>query len=263
MEPTIDIIVVNYKTYPVLQTFLNSYSHFKPQTSSRIIIVDNESDKEQFDNISKPENSICLESDDNLGYAKACNYGASIGDSKYIALMNSDVEFVNNTCIDICVEFLEDNPDVGIVGPFQYCEDRNNKKLVTHAGIVGPGDKPVQRNWKSSSVNKYRNNEEVLMVIGAVMIIRREAWDAMRSDPTFKKHWPDAVGAMPEHKLYYEDTALCYAMPYFGYKVYYIGEAEIIHQWHKTISKYGDGGYFHKSRESFRNLMDDWGILHD
>ena len=262
MKPTIDIVVVNYKTYPILQMFLDSYSKFKPSTDNNLIIIDNESDKLRLDSMNKPQGSISFSFKENIGYAKACNYGASIGNSKYIALMNSDVEFVNNTCIDICVQFLEDNPDVGIVGPFQYSE-HNNQRRVTHAGIIGSGDKPVHRNWKSRSMNEYRDNEEVLMIIGSVMIIRREAWDKIRSDIIFKKHWPEALGAMPEHKLYYEDTALCYAMPHFGYKVYYIGEAEIIHQWHKTIEKYGDNNHFVESRKMFRSLMDDWNILHD
>jgi GT2 family glycosyltransferase len=250
-KPTVDIVVVNYKTYPLIQSFVDSYTRNMPKTvESRIILIDNESsdaDLQALD-LSELVEPVVIGSVENLGYARACNKGASLSDSDYIVLMNSDVEFVDSDCVDLCISYLEENPDVGIVGPFQFCIDSGVKK-VTNAGILGPGDKPKHRGWKDSDTNKYR--------------FRRTAWNAIMEDPIFRQFWPDAEGAMPEHELYYEDTVLCYAMPKFGYRVVYLGEAELMHQWHQTISVHGDNSAFEKSRTQFRVLMDAWGIVHD
>jgi GT2 family glycosyltransferase len=232
--------------------------------------MDNESDMStreiinMCDTLQLSKDDLFLPSRKNIGYARACNDGARHSKSKYIGIFNSDVEFVNDTCIDQCIDFLDANPDVGVVGPFQF-STVGGETRVTNAGIFGAGDKPQHRGWREVYRGQYRENCEALMVMGSVMIVRREAWDKIAADPIFRKHWPDALGAMPEHDLYYEDTALCYAMPYFGYKVFYLGEmgCEIIHQWHQTISRNPENDVFARSRELFRALMDDWGILHD
>lgn len=263
---SIDMIVVNYKTYHVLSNFLGSLERFSPaKTDWNLTVIDNEFDRDKLEPIRQryPQHRY-VAVEDNIGYAKACNLGALYGESDYIGIFNSDVEFVDTECIDTCVDFMDAHPDAGVCGPRQYSIRHSRPfKNLTHTGIFGPGSNPKQRAWLARDRGQYRMNEECLMVIGAAMVVRREAWNSIMEDTIFRKHWPDAKGAMPEHPLYYEDTALCYAMPKFGYKVYYIGEAELIHQWHQTINETGDNNNFESSRKLFRNLMDDWGIEHD
>ena len=264
----IDMVVVNYKTYGLMRKFLRTLEKYPPQTTEwNLAVVDNESDLDQLHCL---KDSFIAHSyyglDTNVGYARACNFGASLGEAKYIALLNSDLEFVNSTCVDMCVQFLEDNPDVGIVGPLQYTTQQGGGRKITHAGIFGPGSQPKHRGWLAAWDGKrFTDNSECLMISGSAMFIRREAWNAVMEDGVFRKHYPNALGAMPEHPLYYEDTALCYAMPKFGYKVYVCGEPgfELIHQWHKTIGSSGETTHFKTSQRMFRELMDDWGIEHD
>jgi len=258
----IDIVMVNYKTYDLAQKFLDTFYKFKPSTPHRLMVVDNESDTSKLYGLNLYD-SIAFPVDQNLGYAKACNF-ASVGDSTYIGIFNSDIEFVNNTCIDQCVSFLEENPEVGIVGPFQYSTNKGGRR-VTNAGILGPGSKPKHRGWMEPDKGQYRFNDEVLMIMGSAMIIRRDLWSKIHNDKVFRSHFPNALGAMPETELYYEDTTLCYAAPKFGYKVFYLGEEgfDLIHQWHQTIKDDPKTGQFQRSREIFRKLMDDWGIERD
>lgn len=255
--------MVNYKTYDLMDKFIRSYETFTPKSDPRLIIIDNESNANELYKLDTTSAHV-FPFKENLGYAKACNFGASLSDSKYIGLFNSDIEFVNDTCVDQCIDFMEKNPEVGITGPFQF-STIDGRRRVTNAGIFGTGDKPKHRGWLETDKGQYRENEECLMIMGSAMIIRREAWNKILDDKIFREHYPKAVGAMPEHPLYYEDTALCYAMPHFGYKVFYMGEegCELIHQWHQTIKKSGESNHFQVSREMFRSLMDDWGIAHD
>lgn len=264
----IDMVVVNYKTYGLMRKFLRSVEKFPPtSTEYRLTVIDNASDPEQLAALEESFPAYdYVGVEENSGYARACNLGASLGDAKYIALLNSDLEFVNSTCVDMCVQFLEDHPDVGIVGPLQYTTQQGGGRKITHAGIFGPGSQPKHRGWLAAWDGKrFTDNVECLMVSGSAMFIRREAWDAVMNDPIFRGRYPEATGAMPEHPLYYEDTALCYAMPKFGYKVYVCGEPgfELIHQWHKTIGSSGETTHFKTSQRMFRELMDDWQIEHD
>lgn len=255
----IDIIVVNYKTHGDLQKFINTFDLYKTTVPFTFTVMDNESNAvPPYMDIPDWVDYFCIP--ENVGYAKAANEAAAKGTSKYIGIFNADVSFDNDQCIDACVEFMENNPDVGVVGPLQ----KNRAGKITHAGIVGPGDRPQHRAWQQVDNGvDYREAMEVLTVIGAVLFIRREAWEAVMADPIFRKHWPEAQGAMPEHFLYYEETALCYMMPRFGYKVYYLGSASCQHEWHQSIGVYGDRDAFKESQVLFRAMMDDMEIIHD
>jgi GT2 family glycosyltransferase len=261
--PDVSMIVVNYRTYSLIDKFLTSYDYYRPtKYSSEVLVVDNETSDRAY-SLSLPPNCSIEGIKNNIGYGPACNVGASLTDSKYIGLFNSDTYFVNDQCVDRCIDFLEENPDVGVVAPLQY-SSVSHPRNITSAGVVGTHDNPKHRGWKELDQGQFRDVLEVVMVTGSVMFVRREAWYKIMLDPIFRKHWPDATGAMPEHFLYYEDTALCYAMPKFGYKVFHVGDqgAEMVHEWHKTIGN-SYTGEVKKSQELFRSLMDDWNIPHN
>jgi GT2 family glycosyltransferase len=267
VKPAIDIVAVNYQRYDLTKHFLDSFYEHEPSAKYTLTVVDNtpnNSDDRRLEYIKDYypiKDFHDLDAQKNLGYSKACNLGASLGNHEYIGLFNNDIQFVNNTCIDKCITFLDQNPDVGIVGPFQY-STRMGQPMITHAGILGPPSDQHYRGWLETDITKYAFNEEVSMVMGSAMIIRREFWDKMRLDPIFLNFFPDALGAMPHTQLYYEDTTLCYAAPYFGYKVYYLGEDDyrLIHQWHETIKDNPHKEDFESSKKIFINLMNRWGI---
>lgn len=259
----LSMTVVNYRTYQLIDRWMSSYDFYRPKnTSTEVHLVDNAS-QSRVDSLSIPDGVIVHKMEENLGYAKACNYGASQSDSEYIGLFNSDTYFINDLCVDRCIDFMNENPDVGVVSPLQFSKLRKPRKF-TSAGVVGKNRRPKQRGWGKADLGEYRDVIETVSALGSAMFIRRAAWDAIRLDPVFRKHWPEALGAMPEHFLYYEDTALCYAMPKFGYKVFHVGDqgAEMVHEWHKTIGNTGRQ-HFAESRALFRSLMDDWAIEHD
>lgn len=261
----IDLVVVNYKRYDLTHKFLKTFYENEPSAEYTLTVIDNEvedlyNSAHSFDDYP----SACVVSlSDNLSYSGGCNLGASYGQSKYIGLFNNDVEFVNNTCIDQCIAYMEANPDVGVTGPFQYATNKGGR-CITHAGIIGPNDIPMQRGWMMADQGQYKFNEEVLMVMGSAMIIRREYWDKFIADPVYQELFPGQIGAFTP-KLYYQDTALCYGAPRFGYKVVYMGEegCELIHQWHQTIKSVPDNEAFKESQKDFRELMGRWNILCD
>jgi len=128
---SIDIIMVNYKTYDLMDRFIKSYEKFTPRSNPKLVIIDNETDSDQLYKVDT-QSAHVYPFKENLGYAKACNFGASLSDSDYIAFLNSDTEFINDDCVDRCVDYMDKHPDVAVVCPLQY----SSECKVTHGGIL-------------------------------------------------------------------------------------------------------------------------------
>lgn len=258
VDPSIDIIVVNYKTYGLVQKFIDSYYKFLPTVESNLIVIDNESKLEDVRYLDYYDARV-IGLEDNIGYSGACNLGASCSSSKYIGFFNSDCEFNNNKCIDECVEYLEKNPDVAVVGPLQYSSDGK----VTHGGIFGTHEAPQHRGWNTKSISNYRDTKEAVTVSGSAYITRRDVWNEMIECPIYKESFPDATGAWPPFPHFFEETLYSYHVYAHGYKCVYLGEAEMIHQWHKSSKIGSQDKNFKIGQKGFREFCDKHGIPHD
>lgn len=226
---SVEIVVVNYRTYDLLQALVNSYEEFPPKTDSHLTIIDVDS-TEEFDSLSLPTSVSSVRSDWNMGYALACNYGAFTTDSDVICFLNADTRFVDDKCVDYCVNFLLEHDDVAIVGPLQYDSDG----MCTHAGIMGSLHNHVDNGWRDTDIDKYRYDSKAVSVSGSAFFIKRSVWSAMTNCEIYRSLHPDVVGAFLPTQHYYEETALAYHVQAHGYEVWYLGNAEMIHEWHKS-----------------------------
>lgn len=117
----ISVIIVNWNAGKYLQETIESlYGHNK-DISFEIIIVDNCSNKDEesylyLNKVIKLNNITVVKSDVNLGFAKANNLGMSISKGRNYLILNPDVIFHNNA-LKILSNYLDDNNDVGMVGP--------------------------------------------------------------------------------------------------------------------------------------------------
>jgi GT2 family glycosyltransferase len=255
---SIDLIMVNYKTYDLMDNFIKSYEKFTPQSNPRLIIIDNETNSEKLYKVDTSSATV-FPFKENLGYAKACNFGASLSDSDYIAFLNSDTEFINDDCVDKCVEYMDNNPDVAVVGPMQYASDGK----ITHGGILGSNEKPQHRGWGSKNKQEYRDIQEAVTVSGSAYFTRRKVWEEMMQCNIYKEMFPDSVGAWPPFKHFFEETLYSYHVTAHDYKCVYLGTAEMIHEWHKSSPLGSQDDNFKNGQKSFREFCERHGILHD
>lgn len=256
----IDLVVVNYKTYNLIDNFISSYRKFKPKKhDSRLILIDNESDPVELDHLDKDGLDEVVSLVSNIGYSGACNYGASLGDSDYVAFLNSDTEFVDDKCVDYCVDFMESHLDVAVVGPLQYSSDG----VITAGGIFGTHDAPFQRGWKSKNLKQCRDTKEAVTVSGSAFFLRRSVWDEMQECEIYRSCFPLASGGLPPFPHFYEETLYCYHVFAHGYKCFYLGEGEMIHQWHQSSPVGSQNENFEVGRKGFREFCDKHGISRD
>lgn len=114
---TVSIIIVNWNARNYLMQCLASLSPEVCRYPMEIIVVDNASSD------GSPE---CVESEypdvklirnkENLGFAKANNIGVAASTGKYLCFVNSDVKVLPD-CISRLVEYCDEHPDTGMVGP--------------------------------------------------------------------------------------------------------------------------------------------------
>lgn len=282
----IDLCIVNFNTNDCLQRFLDTLhsdgpkkdqwvegSEWKIDPAWKLYIADNGSSDNSinwlagtvFEQMPYPDTQVHywvehVDFNQNIGYARACNHLASLGNSDIIALLNADVWMTTKDVRDI-EEIFKQNPDIAILGPKQ----RSTDDTIVHAGIFGRYDAPAHRGWREHDPNDtlYRDRLEAVTVSGSAFFIRRSVWNELTNCPLYRDLFPDAMGAFMPCRMYYEETYCAYHARAHGYRAFYDGSVSIGHQWHASSPVGSQTPKFHESQAIFRMACDYHGIAHD
>jgi GT2 family glycosyltransferase len=160
---------------------------------------------------------------ENVGYGKALNLGFSHTAGKYILLSNSDVVY-KPFSIRCMVEFLEENPNVGLVGPQQVFPDGSWQWSYGDLPGLWSGLKDAIGVTTFQHACRYwlwprridRKPKDVPYVGGAVLLVRREAFEAVAGfDESF---FPGS-----------DECDLCARMQKSGWRTVFFPQAEVVH----------------------------------
>jgi GT2 family glycosyltransferase len=224
----IDIIIVNYNSTDYLLECLASVYETIDGLSVNIFVQDNNSTdgiervKIQFPNV------VLTINPQNVGFAAAINRVLDFSSAPYAMLLNPD-SIVQKGFFKKLLDFLEANPDVGVVGPKILNEDgtvqgsaRSFPTAMT--ALFGrnsflskyfPNNKITSKNILTTQ-SDGRTPFTVGWVSGACMMIRKRALQK--------------VGTLDEgFFMYWEDADLCKRMWIRGWKVVYCPHAAVIH----------------------------------
>lgn len=273
----IDLCTVNYQTKDLLDRQIRTLLSDAPPEGERpwkLHVADNEGNDDSrayLYNAHTPENVFYNK---NIGYARACNQLAHVGDGDIIGLLNADVWLTTSDVVAIQQSFDED-PDMHIMGPKQLDESGR----ITHAGIVGTNTAPRHRGWHMPDPEnmQFRDKIPVVTASGSAYFVRRSTWDALTNDEEYVLLVKDFVdqgllkedalqypGAFIQTPHYFEETFCSYFAKHRGYGVYYDGRITIGHSWHASHEKNSevDRGW-QISQNIFRQACDRLGIEHD
>lgn len=255
----IDIVVVNYKTPADLRQFLESLAANRPTVPATLTVVDVEAAAYEGGLTGPGIPARWLVTADNIGYARACNMGASAGEHDVIALFNADVE-VTAGSIDRCHDALLAEDDWAVLGPRQV--DRAGR--LRHAGIFGTLAHPSHRGWAEPDVGQYVDVREAVTVSGSAYFCKRAVWGQLTSCPLYQDMAPGAQGAFLPTAHYYEETFCSYHAQSHGHIVVYLGSVTMTHKWHRAspLNGWADQQVA-ASRAYFRAACDHHGIEHD
>jgi N-acetylglucosaminyl-diphospho-decaprenol L-rhamnosyltransferase len=225
--PEVSIIIVSYDTGAFIPTCLGALAQRARDADCEVIVVDNASSdgspgliERDFPWVQLVKNPV------NVGYARAVNQGMRLGRGRYFLVLNPDVE-VTDGAVAALVSFMDCNPRVGLAaaklvypdGTLQMsCRTFYTLPTVllrrTPLGKLFPDSAIVRRHlmldWDHNS------EREVDWVLGACMMVRREAYESL--------------GGMDERFfLYLEDVDWCFRMQKHGWKVAYVPSSVMKH----------------------------------
>lgn len=254
-------MVVNYRTSADVRAFIDSWDAYRPVVDAELLVVDVAPlDRSAVHDAQR--SGVGYESvPENIGYARACNLGASLGTRSVVALFNADVELRPGALQD-CYEALTSHDDWGVLGPRQV----DGTGRLTAAGIVGSGAAPQHRGWMQPDVGQFQDVvDDVPTVSGAAYFCKRSVWDELTNCPIYQRSAPAAAGAFLPTKHYYEETYCSYHARIHGHKVVYFGPVTVVHQWHRAspVGGTADEQVMPESKRVFQEACDLHGIEHD
>lgn len=229
---SVSIIIVNYKTVPLILNCLESVSAKTDGISYEVIVVDNNSgDGFQQAIQAKYPDVKCLPLSENIGFGRANNEGLKIAKGRNIFFLNPDTLLLNNA-VKILSDYLDAHPEVGVCGGNLYDEEMKptHSYRMCLPGIYwelndlfhGLLDKA--RWGKNAQFNHTGRTENVGYITGADMMVRREVLAQVGS-------------FSPKFFMYYEETELTFRIKKAGYAVVSVPEAEIQHLEGKSFGK--------------------------
>jgi hypothetical protein len=237
----LSIIIVNWNSIEHLKKCLMSIHNNVKEIGFEIIVIDNAS----YDGSEKMirrefPNVVFIQSDMNVGFAKANNMGfrRSCGDN--LLFLNPDTEILGESVNKMLI-WLDSLSDGGAVG----CKlVDSNLSLQTNS--IQPFPTILNqlidieylklrtrglKFWAISPLfSKDAKPQEIQAISGACLMVKRRVFEE--------------IGRFSEeYFMYSEDIDLCYKIKLAGYKSYYIGEAAVIH--------YGGGSSKSQERDYF------------
>ncbi|HQP91522.1 MAG TPA: glycosyltransferase family 2 protein, partial [Candidatus Omnitrophota bacterium] len=231
----LSVSIVNYNSGDSLRKCLESIKNNIKTDGYEVIVVDNNS---------SDGSELCIRDYPFVRLIKnRMNYGASIAknqsfresDSKYVLILDSDIEILPG-CLERLMDFLEKNKKAGIVGPRVLFGDlrpqhSSNKhfpgfislflnKLFFFSNIRYAFYRSMAGSWFLKK--RYSGLEEAAWLGGMCLLARKDLLDKIK-------------GMDERFFIYYDDVDLCLRTRVEGYKVYYLPEASVVHHMGKSF----------------------------
>lgn len=222
----LSIVILNYKTRGLVKELLKNFQELNLSYDYEIIVVDNASYDGVGDIIKDFPAIKFIQHECNSGYAVGNNLGLQAAQGKYILICNPDLAILSDA-IERLYRYMETNPEVALAGPRLINADKSVQASCTRfpdwrlpfyrrTGLAGTkSGQSWLDNYLMTDIDHYKN-QYVPALFGACLMVRRSALSK--------------VGLLDERFfMYMEDLDWSRRFWQAGYKVAYVGEAEIIH----------------------------------
>jgi GT2 family glycosyltransferase len=243
---TLSVVIVNRNTAELLLRCLEHVFASDLAEPPEIIVVDNGSTDDSVKRVKKSyPQVIIIEAGRNLGFAAANNRAFEKATSRFLLLVNTDA-MLGKDCATRLVNLLEGDPLIGMAGPQLLNADGSAQ--TSFEAVPTLATETLNRSLlKRLFPNKYPGKgrvftgpESVETLIGAVMMIRRDALDELK-------------GFDEDYFFFLEETDLAVRMRKAGWKVVHEPAAKAVHLQGATAKTYRAGGRieFYRSRYVF------------
>lgn len=218
----VSIIIVNYKTPQLVIDCVNSIEKNSSGVDFEIIVVDNHSEDDSVERLSKDNRIILIESLRNGGFGYGNNLGMRVAHGKYFFLLNSDTLLVNNAIKDF-YDYAESHDPKTLYGCYLIGDDGTYRGSFHYFPALTISSF-LRRLFQKQDYTPDYTNREVECICGADMFIPRTAIEE--------------CGGFDENIfLYGEEGELQLRMAKAGYKRMLLSSPKIIHLEGKSLEQ--------------------------
>jgi hypothetical protein len=227
--PDASVIIVNWNTADVLQCCMHTVRRARTAVDGEWVVVDNASAAADLAPLRrKCRTCTLIENPVNKGFAAAANQAVRLNRGRYVLLLNPDT-VLDHGCLEHLVAYLDDHPDVAIVGPAIF--DLDGRLQGSARAFPGPltalfgrrsfltrrfPGNPISRRNIPALTCDLSSPIPVDWVSGTCLLARRDALEA--------------VGFLDERFfLYWEDADVAWRLRNAGWRVTYDPRARAVH----------------------------------
>lgn len=222
----LSIIIVNWNVRDLLAACLRSIETYHGALKVEVIVVDSASGDDSTAMVrEKFPDVILLAQTENVGFVKGNNLGLAAASGRYVMLLNPDTE-VHPQALGAMVEYLDANPDVGILGPHTLNTDKTYQSTRRRFPtlLTAMVESTWLQSWFPEAIleNFYVRDlpddgtYEVDWVQGSALMARREVYEQ--------------IGGLDErYIMFFEELDWCKQAKMKGWKVVYKGDSYVTH----------------------------------
>jgi GT2 family glycosyltransferase len=219
----LSVIIVTRNTCALTRAAVRSVLESQDALSKEIIVVDNGSSDETAAMLSREFPAVkCLRLENNLGFARANNFGAGAAKGEFLLLLNSDARLQPDTIAPV-VDWMRRHPGCGVAGVQLLNPDGSRQNSISNFPSLATEllNKSLLRrlfpNRFPGKEHSFTEPLEVESVVGACMFIRSEAWKALG-------------GFDDRYFFFFEETDFCLQARCRGWKVFHLPQARVWHE---------------------------------
>ena len=238
------IVILNWNGRSLMERFVPVLKANIPKDNCFLVVADNASTDDSLPwlQANHPDVQV-IALDRNYGFAGGYNRALQLIEADYYVLLNSDVE-VSAGWLDTLVDFMEDNPDVGVCQP--KIRSLAERDCFEYAGAAGGYmDRygyPFCRGRILSNIERdrgqYDEAEQCFWASGACMMVRSDLYHYLGGlDEMFFAHM--------------EEIDFCWRAKLAGHQVWAVPEAVVYHLGGASL----DNTSPHKLYLNYRNSL--------
>lgn len=219
----LSVVIVNYKSWRLLENCINSFEKFPPSVNYETIIIDNDSQDGMFDDFSALYPDIkFIRNKGNYGFSNGCNLGASYAEGRYLLFLNPDTELTEDKAIDEMVRFIRENNSTGLVSCRTISPKSVERELLfTNPWLLIGFVRQLYKFFNKKQIKeKFHHDAKVWYpdwVAGSVVLIEHQLFNE--------------VGRWNEERywMYHEDPDICIKVKESGKKIALLRNVSIKH----------------------------------
>lgn len=250
-SPQIDlsIIIVSWNVANLLAACLDSIFTNANGLRLEVIVVDSASSDQTVAMVRERFREVMLlPQTENLGFSKCNNVGLTAARGRHLLLLNPDTEIIGDALAKM-VAYLDENATVGIIGPHTLNTDGSTQSTRRRFPTLATGI--FESTWLQAYspkrlMSRYHVTDapddamlDVDWVQGSALMARREVYAQ--------------IGGLDEgFVMYSEELDWCRRAKAAGWRVVYLGTAQIVHHGGKSTEQVAARKHIHYHESKLR-----------